>query len=724
MRVLRLKFLTLILILTFAGAAAAQTAKPPAFEEGQKVQVREGDTWSTATIVKKEGRRFQIRYEDSKEEEWVAADRIRPAGADAGNPAPAGADKADPAKKDAAAKPAVINWPSGSKVQAKWGGLWFDATIVNRRGEWYLVEYTRDKSREWVEHWRIRKVGDTADTIGHARPNGRWKAGDNPPREKAGEPPEPIGASARTAEQKKAMEEFKQDPAFREADLDGVKDLELRGVAADSKIPADPAPPAKAVRPVKFAGASGEFFESMKTLVIARSGNFAAGIHENAPPGKEAQSKLERLDLANGKSAGVFPMSSKMALFDISDDGKLIALRNDEFGFGNNTRLEIWALDGPQIRKVLILFPYDKESWGPDRDINDAWLLDNSSVLTVNSKGKLVLWSIATGKAIYRAQINSSSKPAISGGGKQLALETEKSVVIVEPLSGNVLGSFPLGDKSGLSYSFSPSGKQLAGCGWQNIYAWDLTSGEMFRQFTLNAGSGEFNMVADGYALIGRNILLDFERRIPLWHYQATGRSISAVAPSGMLWYSIKGGRDEPTPLTPLKVPTPDALALAKTLKADDLLLLKPGVHVALSINLDVQQADGEAIRKSLADQLKAAQLVLDDQAPIRIVASNEPGKTTEMNYRPIGARAFDPPQKVSVTPMITRLQVEVDGKKAWESASVLGAGFFLTLKEGQTIEQAVAEAAKVNVGFLKNAKVPVYLTKPREPAWYGSSKL
>ena len=73
---------------------------------------------------------------------------------------------------------------------------------------------------------------------------------------------------------------------------------------------------------------------------------------------------------------------------------------------------------------------------------------------------------------------------------------------------------------------------------------------------------------------------------------------------------------------------------------------------------------------------------------------------------------------------MITKLTVEVDGKKAWQTVSVTGAGFFLTLKEGQTIEQAVAEAARVNVDFLKNAKVPIYLTKPREPAWYGSSKL
>jgi len=198
---------------------------------------------------------------------------------------------------------------------------------------------------------------------------------------------------------------------------------------------------------------------------------------------------------------------------------------------------------------------------------------------------------------------------------------------------------------------------------------------------------------------------------------------VGAVAPSGTLWYSIKGAA-EPSPLTPLKLPTPDALALAKTLKADDLLLLKPGVKVALSMNIDVQEAEGQAIRKSLTDQLTAAGLVLDDASPIRIVTSSEPGKTTETEYRPVGAGPFAPAQKVSVTPMITKVLVEVDGKKAWQTTSVTGAGFFLSVKEGQTIKQAVAEASKVNVPFLKQVKVPVFLTKPREPAWYGNSKL
>src|SRR3954470_8049570 len=92
-------------VLVFSGAAVAQKPKP--LEEGQKVEVREGDTWSAATIVKKEGRRYQIRYEGGTEEEWVNADRLRPAQAAGVAPAPAPVAGAKPAAKPA---PKIADW--------------------------------------------------------------------------------------------------------------------------------------------------------------------------------------------------------------------------------------------------------------------------------------------------------------------------------------------------------------------------------------------------------------------------------------------------------------------------------------------------------------------------------------------------------------------------------------------------------------------------------------
>src|SRR5215210_6995027 len=104
-------------VLALSVVGLAQQAKP--LEEGQKVEVREGDTWSAATILKKEGRRYQIRYEGGTEEEWVNADRLRPAQAAGVAPAPAPAAGAKPAAKPA---PQIADWKPGEKVEVKWGG--------------------------------------------------------------------------------------------------------------------------------------------------------------------------------------------------------------------------------------------------------------------------------------------------------------------------------------------------------------------------------------------------------------------------------------------------------------------------------------------------------------------------------------------------------------------------------------------------------------------------
>src|SRR4051812_42788284 len=64
---------------------AAEEAKPAAgtFTDGQKVQVREGDSWSAATILKREGRKYLVHYDgaDASSDEWVTTDRLRLPGA-------------------------------------------------------------------------------------------------------------------------------------------------------------------------------------------------------------------------------------------------------------------------------------------------------------------------------------------------------------------------------------------------------------------------------------------------------------------------------------------------------------------------------------------------------------------------------------------------------------------------------------------------------------------
>jgi hypothetical protein len=84
-------------------AREARGAEESLPASGAPVQVREGDSWSSATFVRKEGRRLLIKYPDGSEE-WVTADRMR---------TPSGSGTAGARSKDAA--------PASPAQGTKWG---------------------------------------------------------------------------------------------------------------------------------------------------------------------------------------------------------------------------------------------------------------------------------------------------------------------------------------------------------------------------------------------------------------------------------------------------------------------------------------------------------------------------------------------------------------------------------------------------------------------------
>ncbi|HSU68130.1 MAG TPA: Tudor-knot domain-containing protein, partial [Tepidisphaeraceae bacterium] len=213
--------------------------------EGQKVQVREGDAWSAATILKHEGRKYLIHYEgaDASADEWVTTDRIRAKGT-AGAPALPGSPAAPMASQPAAApKPAAAKLPVfqiGQKVEYKWGGLWKKATVTNRRGEWYFMT-DEHGSREWVEPWRVRAAGSQEDNIGYARPNPTVRHGEGPPQPVPGPASEPFGAR-RHADPAKLAEEAAPDVPLTQIDRAQVKKISLDGAPPLAQLAADAAP--------------------------------------------------------------------------------------------------------------------------------------------------------------------------------------------------------------------------------------------------------------------------------------------------------------------------------------------------------------------------------------------------------------------------------------------------------------------------------------------------
>ena len=708
------------------GAAMGQAA----FTEGQKIEAREGDTWSAATIVKKEGRRYLIHYEgaDAATDEWVTIDRLRAAGgADA--KAGAGADVKPPADTTGTSAPAVkpkpVVWLTGQKVQVKWGGLWRDAAIVNRRDGWHLVEYTPGRTREWVEPYRIRKVGSNVDEVGYCDPNDFVRGNEGPPSAKPGEPPKPFGSSMRGFgdEEKAAQEAATSDPAWKEVDPSSAPLLQLESPAKGTKLTPDVPDPAAtrlAMRSILLKGCGSDPWDSVKTLVIPRAKTvWAYACHVNGMPARATTVRLERIDLASGTSAALWTMSPNTVLLDVSPDGKTALFRADHFGFGKSDKVEIWSLDGAAPKKTLLFKAFAGDSI--EADVEGGLFVDATHILLWNGRGSLTLWDIPGAKPVYSCGINIGCIPSMSANGKYLAVASGQRALLLTPLTGEVLAEMKMDTASGGAFSFSPSGRQLAVLADGSVRVWDMESGWPLSEFSMpqNVGSS-LKVVADGYGLVNGNCLLDFERRVVLWSYGGM-QSAAAVAAGGQYLYVLRDLRGNQGALAMAKLPHAEALAAAKAIDPEAELLLKPGAKVSLSVEVPDDQP---AITEALTARIKEAGLVLAENQPLVFRAFVEQGKSEERKYTQRGAFGGGETMSVTVTQQICRLRLEVEGKTAWERQTVSQAGGFLSLKPGQSAQDAANEAGKPHTAFLKTVRLPRFLPKLREPMWFGASTL
>src|SRR5205814_1764609 len=132
-----------------------------------------------------------------------------------------------------------------------------------------------------------------------------------------------------------------------------------------------------------------------------------------------------------------------------------------------------------------------------------------------------------------------------------------------------------------------------------------------------------------------------------------------------------------------------------------------------------------QKVYHSLKKRLTDNGLIVADGKPVRIVAYTENGQERPMEFRPLGFnRGGQGVTKMTVRDLNNIVAVQAqDGKSLWQREYVVTAQFGLTtLKEGQTIEQSVAEHMVPNIGFLQSVNIPAYL--PRSRTGLGTSKL
>lgn len=717
---------SLLGIVLLSGQALGQATT---FAPDQKIEVREGDEWSNATVVKREGRKYQIKYEDGTEE-WVTADRLRATGAgdagDAAKPADgAGSapNAATPAKPSAPKGPPQPSFPvsNGMKLESKWGGSWREAVVKQKSANgWILVNYTPGPFLEWVEPWRLRKIGDKTDAIPYARPNDTLHKPEPPPKQAPGEKP---------AEEKRndPFAPKAYDKPVTDAKIDNAEDiLPTGGAKALTQFDAIPETPKLQERAYVLRGKQERGSGGPADVLFA--GTRAMAVYTSGHGGDAKTAQVETIDLAGGKNMGTSefdPLSNPIAM---SASGKRVLGRAHGFFGGTRNRVDLFDVPTSGAPKHVISFvPYlpQSDTGKSGVDVDWAAFLDDDHILTCSNGGMLVLWDAPKATATWRVPVLGRAMPALSPGGKQLAVMTSDGLVILDPLTGKALCSID-GSRQVDSLSFTPDGKRVVGSTGTIISSWDLEKGEMAGDIGMPMNGARGNVVAASptTVLVGGTDLLDLERKCVIWRYMGAGAADGASAFGGRCWAIVRDG--DRTLLTAASLPHPAAEQAARTVGVQS-LLVKPGDTVSLEVAIEGTPEQQKKIADAITAQLRRNGIGVAAGQPVKLIARTEQGKTESRTYERRNFGGFGPPSRetetVSVTEKITRIYFEANGQVAWENRTVSTAPWMVNSKQGESIGSAVNAASSFNLQFLESVRVPVYVPQPAETVGFGQSR-
>lgn len=636
--------------------------------------------------------------------------------------APAPNTAQPPAANKAQQPPSFAN---GQKVEVKWGGLWRKAVVVNHRGQWLLIDYDGNKFfREWVEPWRVRSIGSAYDIPGSAPINPYVHRNEGPPSAVPGPSPADATDAGGGAKNDEAPSDVPITPVVRQ----NAQLISLEALPPLQSLPPDAAPPVQwMTSPIVLQGSSGKFFDHPEALLLSPASGIGAAYHFNAPPGNEPhQYRIERFDLRTGKSLNVSSLPLELELLDLSSDGRLLVARTGPFGPGHGARLDIWQIDGEKALHVITFMPFTARN-GSEKVVW-AKFVGPDHILARSFDGELSCYAFKTATQLWSAKPGLTNNNALSATGKYVAASTGKSIAIIEPISGKVLGGIDLEGRPAQSLAFKPDGKAIAAAGQDEVAAWDLSkAGALLSDSWAVGAPGQHVEWGQGnYVLLDHAHLVSLDKQVAVWTYEGVAPAMHgqlAQVWNGRMYYTA----DAASPGSPHRpvvasVALPDAQVGAKIASSGEpKLALKPGMSVSLDVQ--VPTSIQQQVIDSITSKLKENGVTIANNAPVSLTVKDEPGETREISYRRIGFRAFGQTDKVRVKEIKRSIAISIgDQTPAWQRGGTMLPPMFLSLKEGQSIDQAVNDAMKPSPVFYEGIRIPKLI--PVQPDGFGITPL
>ncbi len=448
-----------------------------------------------------------------------------------------------------------------------------------------------------------------------------------------------------------------------------------------------------------------DFFEKLSGVAVSRDAKAAVVgyVLDRRGNSNHGAIRLILCDLQGGRITASGSEQGQMAPIALHDDGRQILMRRNDFGFGNQDRLEIWVLDGKKVVRSLIWTPYDEEN-DSEKDVTWAEFIDSKTLATCSCGGKVAIWNFPALQLICHFQLSNDSIPALSPDRKWIAFASDDTVGLFDIEKRKVAVSQKTPDAlQWPALAFSPSGRKIGCITMNRILVWDTASGRLEKDFALQdlMIKGSINFPDEDFILASDQFLIELENQLKLWNYQGAKH----VCTVGGTAFFVADSDDKSGMLIAAKVPHPEALSfLKKALQHPELFVFHKGTPVKLDVS-GIPDDHKKDVAEALTKKLREMKCPIKDSGNVDVVAYIEGPKSKEVSYMHSGT--------YQVQEYFTKLKIVFQGKTLWET-NWTNIPHIFHLRQGENVEGVLRKASEQpTYAFYDKVVLPEFLQKP-----------
>lgn len=476
------------------------------------------------------------------------------------------------------------------------------------------------------------------------------------------------------------------------------------------------------------------------------------GARENdMTDGNGFQTQLYWLSMKEQKVLGNIAITAKSVPVDYNPMTKTLLTVNTNgfFDDGNDPEFfTLWRLlPGKTDAMPLICWSANFKS----RDDHAlAKIVNNEIVMAKLGGDSYVAWNLKERRQIYKIKLQGfRSKMDMTPDRKMLIGCEEDRVTIFNAIDGKIINQFS-GKLKVEGYAFfnqltganvNSTGTKLAAVNQMSVMIWDLAAGERKPKicpapFVAGTSDSQVSWIDDDLILVESHmskVLFRVSLGLPVWSYDLENtwgkdNRLNTYTVDSKYFYNARphpagtGGRFEYAErganlvgVGIVNLPGPKVNEITKNIDPDSLNILKPGTRVGLKLS---NVTNPEQVRIWFTEKIKEAGWILDNEAPIKVIASMGIGQAQKVEYQTIGSsNVFS----VNFRPHYSKYQIK-DGKRVlWQNSTSSRAPSMI---QSNNPRAAVGRYQQPNLEFFRRQKFPKKVLDPKYARGFGVSQL